>query len=44
MLTNYNKAVEQADIITFLVAHDEFKTLTLTKYKVVLDFCGIHKK
>jgi UDP-N-acetyl-D-mannosaminuronic acid dehydrogenase len=42
-LTNYNKAVEQADIVTFLVAHDEFKTLRLTKDTQMLDFCGIIK-
>jgi len=42
-LTDYKTAVEQADIIVFLVAHDEFKALILTKDKVVLDFCGILK-
>ena len=41
MLTNYNKAVEQADIIAFLVAHDEFKSLDMKTDKIVLDFCGI---
>ena len=40
-LTDYKKAIEQADIITFLVAHQEFKAVTLTKEKVVLDFCGV---
>jgi UDP-N-acetyl-D-mannosaminuronic acid dehydrogenase len=40
-LSNYNKAVEQADIIAFLVAHEEFKTIRLTNTKIVLDFCGI---
>jgi UDP-N-acetyl-D-mannosaminuronic acid dehydrogenase len=43
-LTEYKKASEQADIIAFLVAHNEFKTLKLTKNKVVLDFCGIINK
>ena len=42
-LTNYNKAVEQADIVAFLVAHNEFKTLEISKEKIVLDFCGIKK-
>jgi len=42
-LTNYKEAVEKADIIVFLVAHNEFKNLEITKDKVVLDFCGIIK-
>jgi UDP-N-acetyl-D-mannosaminuronic acid dehydrogenase len=41
-LTNYKTATEEADIIVFLVAHDEFKTLELSSDKVVLDFCGIN--
>ena len=28
-LTNYKEAIEKADIITFLVAHDEFKELSI---------------
>lgn len=41
-LTNYKDAVEKADIIAFLVAHDEFKELEIEKdsKKVILDFCG----
>ncbi len=42
-ITNYKEAVEKADIIVFLVAHNEFKNLEITKDKVVLDFCGIIK-
>jgi len=42
-LTDYKIAVEQADIVAFLVAHDAFKTITLSDDKVVLDFCGILK-
>ena len=42
-LTDYNKAIKKADIIVFLVAHDEFKHLKV-KEKKVLDFCGINKK
>jgi UDP-N-acetyl-D-mannosaminuronic acid dehydrogenase len=40
-LTNYKEAVQKADIIAFLVAHDEFKGLNIGNEKVVLDFCGI---
>jgi UDP-N-acetyl-D-mannosaminuronic acid dehydrogenase len=40
-LTNYKLAVQKADIIVFLVAHDEFKSLVISKTKEVLDFCGI---
>lgn len=43
-LTNYLEAYNKADIIAFLVAHDEFKTLTWKEGKVILDFCGIFKK
>ena len=42
-LTNYKTAASEADIIAFLVAHEEFKDLEITKDKVVLDFCGINK-
>ncbi|MDG5801032.1 UDP-N-acetyl-D-mannosamine dehydrogenase [Marinilabiliaceae bacterium ANBcel2] len=45
-LTNYKKAYEKADIVAFLVAHDEFKSLDLVNKpedKVVLNFCGIIK-
>jgi UDP-N-acetyl-D-mannosaminuronic acid dehydrogenase len=41
-LTNYKTAFNEADIIAFLVAHDEFKTLEFSSDKVVLDFCGIN--
>jgi UDP-N-acetyl-D-mannosaminuronic acid dehydrogenase len=40
-LTEYNKAAENADIIVFLVAHNQFKNLTKLNSKIVLDFCGI---
>jgi UDP-N-acetyl-D-mannosaminuronic acid dehydrogenase len=43
-LTNYKTASDKADIVVFLVAHKEFKTLKLPKDKVVLDFCGIMNK
>ena len=42
-LTDYKLAAERADIIVFLVAHDEFKDLTIAEDKLVLDFCGIIK-
>jgi UDP-N-acetyl-D-mannosaminuronic acid dehydrogenase len=42
-LTNYEEAAQKADIIAFLVAHDEFKELKLSKEKQILDFCGIIK-
>lgn len=43
-LTNYKEAYEQADIIAFLVAHDEFKTLEYNEEKIILDFAGVFKK
>lgn len=41
-LTPMFEAVEYADIIVFLVAHDEFKKIKIPKEKTVLDFCGIN--
>ena len=40
-ISNYKTAVQKADIIVFLVAHNEFKNLEFTKEKIVLDFCGV---
>jgi UDP-N-acetyl-D-mannosaminuronic acid dehydrogenase len=40
-LTSCHEAVEQADIIVFLVSHNEFKNLEIEKSKIVLDFCGV---
>jgi UDP-N-acetyl-D-mannosaminuronic acid dehydrogenase len=37
-IVKYKEAIEQADIITFLVAHKEFKKLHI---KTDLDFCGV---
>ncbi|MBD8017033.1 UDP-N-acetyl-D-mannosamine dehydrogenase [Kaistella pullorum] len=42
-LTDYKEAAEKADIIAFLVAHDEFKDIGALEAKTVLDFCGIVK-
>jgi len=37
-ILEYKEALEQADIVTFLVAHKEFKKLNV---KTELDFCGV---
>jgi len=37
------KAVMEADIIVFLVAHKEFRTLAVAPEKTILDFCGSGK-
>ncbi|MGJ0302802.1 UDP-N-acetyl-D-mannosamine dehydrogenase [Aliarcobacter cryaerophilus] len=37
-IVNYKEALEDADIVTFLVAHKEFKGLDI---KTDLDFCGV---
>lgn len=42
-LTDYQEAIEKADIIAFLVAHQEFFDLKIGEEKVVLDFCGVKK-
>ena len=43
-LKDYREAYEQADIVAFLTAHDQFKSLSWSSEKVILDFCGIFKK
>ena len=43
-LTDYKEAYEKADIVVFLTAHDQFKTLPWRDDKVILDFCGIYRK
>lgn len=43
-LTDFKEAAQKADIIVFLVAHNEFSTLQLSKEKIVLDFCGVLNK
>ncbi|NQD70229.1 UDP-N-acetyl-D-mannosamine dehydrogenase [Sphingobacterium shayense] len=40
-LTDYDEAIAKADIVVFLVAHDEFKSMNLNPNKVILDFCGV---
>ena len=39
-LTHYKEAFDKADIIVYLVAHNEFKELKISTEKVVLNFCG----
>ena len=43
-LTEHNEAVKKADILVFLVAHDEFKDLEIIEDKIILDFCGVRIK
>jgi UDP-N-acetyl-D-mannosaminuronic acid dehydrogenase len=40
-VVDYKKALEEADIVTFLVAHKQFKSLDV---KTNLDFCGVLRK
>lgn len=40
-LTDLNEASVDADIVVFLVAHDDFKNLKFTARQQVLDFCGV---
>jgi UDP-N-acetyl-D-mannosaminuronic acid dehydrogenase len=40
-LTSVHHAIENADIIVYLVAHDEFKNLKADNSKIVIDFCGL---
>ena len=42
-LTDYNEAIVNADIVVYLVAHEEFKNHKIINDKVILDFCGINK-
>lgn len=42
-LTDFEKAYVEADIVAFLVAHKEFKTLEKSQDKIILDLCGIFK-
>lgn len=42
-LCDFQEAYERADIVAFLVAHDEFKNLTYREDKVILDFAGIFR-
>ena len=44
IISNYKEAVRKADIIVFLVAHNEFKNIDIFANKIVLDFCGVTNK
>lgn len=43
-LTNYEDAYEKANIVAFLVNHNEFSNLDYDENKLILDFCGVFKK
>lgn len=40
-LTDYKTAFEEADIVVYLVAHNQFKELPRDTGKRILDFCGV---
>lgn len=40
-LVSFPEAIDMADIIILLVAHNEFKELKIGEFKTVIDFCGI---
>lgn len=40
-LLKTTEALEKADILVFLVAHNEFKNLNFSNSKVIIDFCGV---
>ena len=40
-LTDYKEAIENADIVVFLVAHNEFKFMDVPESTLVIDFCGV---
>ena len=42
-LSHYENAIDMADVIIFLVAHKEFKSLVISSEKLIIDFCGIIK-
>ncbi|MDB3927270.1 UDP-N-acetyl-D-mannosamine dehydrogenase [Flavobacteriaceae bacterium] len=42
-LTDYKDAIKNADIIVFLVAHDQFNKLKINPNKIVMNFCGTIK-
>lgn len=41
-LTLTKQAIDNADIIVYLVAHNEFKNIQTNQDKIVLDFCGVN--
>lgn len=40
-LTDYKTAFDEADIVVYLVAHNQFKELPRDTGKKILDFCGV---
>ncbi len=42
-LTDYKTAFEEADIVVYLVAHNQFKELPRDTGKRILDFCGVYQ-
>lgn len=42
-LTSIESAISNADIVVYLVAHDEFKNIQLKASKIVMDFCGVNQ-
>jgi UDP-N-acetyl-D-mannosaminuronic acid dehydrogenase len=40
-ICDYEEAYNKAEIVVFLVAHNEFRNLTMDDSKVILDYCGI---
>lgn len=42
-LMNYVEAYKKADIVVWLVSHDEFVTMPIDNSKIELDFCGVRK-
>ena len=43
-ITDYQEAAQKADIVAFLVAHNEFKKMGFTEGQVILDYCGVRNK
>jgi UDP-N-acetyl-D-mannosaminuronic acid dehydrogenase len=43
-LIPFAEAVNQADIILFLVSHKEFKNVVIPDNKIVIDICGVKSK
>lgn len=43
-LTDYREAYEKADVVAFLVSHNEFNKLEYRTDKIILDFAGVFKK
>jgi UDP-N-acetyl-D-mannosaminuronic acid dehydrogenase len=42
-ITNYHEAYDKADIVVWLVGHNEFINVSINENKIELDFCGVRK-